>query len=122
MFFRSQAGQGIENMGEMRGSLLDGPVFHGISHDISHGRIQLFAQFDGLLQGFIAFLGRRSRMTLSLKTLQPKAAGGRRLAEIQGGVQGFVIGDGLDGVPTGRKSAHDILRTSYEYVLLCSAR
>ena len=53
MFFRGNAGHGLEPVGVMCRTTFDCPIFHSIGNDIRNGRIQHFASFNGLFQFFI---------------------------------------------------------------------
>ena len=57
MLFRRDAGQRLEPMGKMGGSVLHSPGAHGIRHGIGYREIQLLSFADGLLQTVIDIRG-----------------------------------------------------------------
>ena len=57
VLFGSDAGHGLEPVGEMRHALFSRPVLHGVGHHVGHGNIQWLAVLDGLAQSLVGFLG-----------------------------------------------------------------
>ena len=44
-------------MGEMGGTLFNGPILHGVGHHGCHIGVQVLALLDGALQGLVGLLG-----------------------------------------------------------------
>ena len=53
MFLSSYSGQWLEPVGKMGCTMFNGPILHGMCHNVCNTWIQLSAIFDGLFQFFV---------------------------------------------------------------------
>ena len=97
VLLRRLAGERIEDVGEMRGALLDGPVLHDSGHGVGDGRVHALAEGDGLVQGLVHVLGQTGAHGLVVKDVAAVEIHGPVLGVVDIGL--VLVGrDGLDGV------------------------
>ncbi len=58
VLFGGYTGHGLEPVGVMGDALFDGPVLHGVGHNVGHLQVQGSAVFDGALERLIGCLGK----------------------------------------------------------------
>jgi|GEM_PF-6871026 len=101
-----QPGQGVEDVGEVGGSTLNGPVLHGVGHHVGDGRVELCAQLYGLLQRLEHGLGQPVAHDFFVEHVAAEYLGRLGLAEVQRRVLRLVVDDRRDRIETCLDSAH----------------
>ena len=107
VLFRRLTGQGVEDMGEVGGTLFDGPVLHDGGHGIGDAGIHAFAEFDGLVQGLVDILGQAFTHHLVGEHVTAENVGGLGIVKVQRRRFRLVGGDGLNGTSAGGIAAHE---------------
>ena len=103
------AGQRIENMGEVRRALFNGPVLHNRRHGIRNGRVHAFAEGDGLVQGLVHGLGQTLAHHLVVEDIAAEKVRGLGFRKIERRGIGLVGRNGLNGMLPGDIAAHESL-------------
>ena len=109
MLFGRQAGQGIEDVGVVRGALLDGPVLHGRGHGVGDRAVELLALFDRPLERLEDQLRQPLLHLGQAEDVRAIEFAGGRLGEVQRGRNGLVIGNGLNRLQTRRTATHVLI-------------
>ena len=100
------SGEWVEDVCVMRGALLDGPVLHGRSDDISNRAIQLGTFINRGQDGLVDLFGQADLHHLCAEHIRPEEFAGGGLGEIQRFRCRTVDVDGLNSSLPGATSTH----------------
>ena len=105
VFLGREAGEGLEHVCIVRGTVLERPILDRRSHDVGRARIERRTGIDRLLQGLVDRLGQAGLHDLVVKDILAEEGGGMAFLEGEGIGDAKVI-RGRDGVETGGTDTH----------------
>ena len=109
VLFGGQTGQGVEDVGVVRGALLDGPGLDGRGHGVGERTVELLALFDRPLERLEDQLRQPLLHLGQAEHVGTIEFAGRRFGEVQRGRNGLVIGNGFNRLQTRRAATHVLI-------------